>query len=414
MRRADLPKPELEDQAILDSPNYLHGTCSAADIAGFAGVKHGTGVPTLRERRSGAAARLRICALLASSPLWIPFASRTASAQESHVAALTVSTSNLPDAPQPQPLPETGSASISGNMLDSSGAVVPKAQVTLTNKAGMKLRTLTSGADGLFSFTRLPAGTYVVIVEARGFGPYTSPEITVSDTQTYAMPDISLEVGGASTSVLVRPTDVIAEKQIKQEEKQRVFGIIPNFYISYTYDAAPMTTRQKYQLAAHDTFDWTGFISAGVAAGIQQANNSFKGYGQGAAGYGKRYAAAYGDGLFTDLFSHAVYPSLFHQDPRYYFQGTGSIKSRALHAASFAIVTRNDRGQTVPNYSYLAGAMTAGALSNLYYPHADRGANLVFTNAAIGIAGRAGGTILREFLLKRITTNVPANGKPAN
>jgi hypothetical protein len=260
------------------------------------------------------------------------------------VASLSVSTSNLPDAPQPQPLPETGSASISGDVLDSSGAVVSNAKVTLTNTAGLKLRTVSSGPDGLFTFTKLPAGTYLVMVEAAGFGPYTSSGVIVSANQTYTLPDISLQVGGATTNVVVRPAEVIAQEQIKQEERQRVLGIIPNFYISYTYDAAPMTTKQKYQLAAHDTFDWTGFISAGVAAGIQQANNSFKGYGQGAAGYGKRYAAVYGDVLFTDLFSHAVYPSLFHQDPRYYYQGSGSIKSRVLHAASFAIIARNDRG----------------------------------------------------------------------
>jgi hypothetical protein len=394
VRRADLMKPEFEAKAFVDAPES---------------PRSGDGV--LREARRLRPVRLRLCALLASTPLCM-FVVNTAPCQAQQAASLSVSTSNLPDAPQPQPLPETGSASISGDVLDSSGAVVPSAKVTLTSTAGLKLRTATSGADGVFTFTKLPAGTYLVVVEAPGFGPYTSSGITVSANQTYALPDISLQVGGATTSVVVRPAEVIAQEQIKQEERQRVLGIIPNFYISYTYDAAPMTTKQKYQLAAHDTFDWTGFISAGVAAGIQQANNSFKGYGQGAAGYGKRYAAAYGDGLFTDLFSHAVYPSLFHQDPRYYYQGSGSIKSRVLHAASFAIITRNDRGQSVPNYSYLAGAMTAGAISNLYYPHADRGANLVFTNAAIGIAGRAGGTILREFLLKRITTNVPANGKP--
>jgi hypothetical protein len=393
-RRADLLKPEFEAKVFMDAPGQPHG-----------------GDGTLRERSRIRPVGLRACALLASTPLCL-FVVNTAPCQAQQVASLSVSTSNLPDAPQPQPLPETGSASISGDVLDSSGAVVPSAKVTLTNTAGLKLRTVSSGPDGLFTFTKLPAGTYLVMVEAAGFGPYTSSGVIVSANQTYALPDISLQVGGATTNVVVRPAEVIAQEQIKQEERQRVLGIIPNFYISYTYDAAPMTTKQKYQLAAHDTFDWTGFISAGVAAGIQQANNSFKGYGQGAAGYGKRYAAVYGDVLFTDLFSHAVYPSLFHQDPRYYYQGSGSIKSRVLHAASFAIIARNDRGQSVPNYSYLAGAMTAGAISNLYYPHADRGANLVFTNAAIGIAGRAGGTILREFLLKRITTNVPANGKP--
>lgn len=393
-RRADLLKPEFEAKVFMDAPGQPH-----------------SGDGNLRERSRMRPVGLRACALLASTPLCL-FVVNTAPCQAQQVASLSVSTSNLPDAPQPQPLPETGSASISGDVLDSSGAVVPSAKVTLTNAAGLKLRTVSSGPDGLFTFTKLPAGTYLVMVEAAGFGPYTSSGVIVSANQTYALPDISLQVGGATTNVVVRPAEVIAQEQIKQEERQRVLGIIPNFYISYTYDAAPMTTKQKYQLAAHDTFDWTGFISAGVAAGIQQANNSFKGYGQGAAGYGKRYAAVYGDVLFTDLFSHAVYPSLFHQDPRYYYQGSGSIKSRVLHAASFAIIARNDRGQSVPNYSYLAGAMTAGAISNLYYPHADRGANLVFTNAAIGIAGRAGGTILREFLLKRITTNVPANGKP--
>jgi hypothetical protein len=393
-RRADLLKPEFEAKVFMDAPGQPH-----------------SGDGNLRERSRMRPVGLRACALLASTPLCL-FVVNTAPCQAQQVASLGVSTSNLPDAPQPQPLPETGSASISGDVLDSSGAVVPSAKVTLTNTAGLKLRTVSSGPDGLFTFTKLPAGTYLVMVEAAGFGPYTSSGVIVSANQTYALPDISLQVGGATTNVVVRPAEVIAQEQIKQEERQRVLGIIPNFYISYTYDAAPMTTKQKYQLAAHDTFDWTGFISAGVAAGIQQANNSFKGYGQGAAGYGKRYAAVYGDVLFTDLFSHAVYPSLFHQDPRYYYQGSGSIKSRVLHAASFAIIARNDRGQSVPNYSYLAGAMTAGAISNLYYPHADRGANLVFTNAAIGIAGRAGGTILREFLLKRITTNVPANGKP--
>jgi hypothetical protein len=393
-RRADLLKPEFEAKVFMDAPGQPHG-----------------GDGNLRERSRMRPVGLRACALLASTPLCL-FVVNTAPCQAQQVASLSVSTSNLPDAPQPQPLPETGSASISGDVLDSSGAVVSNAKVTLTNTAGLKLRTVSSGPDGLFTFTKLPAGTYLVMVEAAGFGPYTSSGVIVSANQTYTLPDISLQVGGATTNVVVRPAEVIAQEQIKQEERQRVLGIIPNFYISYTYDAAPMTTKQKYQLAAHDTFDWTGFISAGVAAGIQQANNSFKGYGQGAAGYGKRYAAVYGDVLFTDLFSHAVYPSLFHQDPRYHYQGSGSIKSRVLHAASFAIIARNDRGQSVPNYSYLAGAMTAGAISNLYYPHADRGANLVFTNAAIGIAGRAGGTILREFLLKRITTNVPANGKP--
>jgi hypothetical protein len=202
---------------------------------------------------------------------------------------------------------------------------------------------------------------------------------------------------------------VIAAEQIKAEEKQRLIGVIPNFYISYVHDPAPMTTKQKFSLASRDTFDPVSLIGVGLTAGIEQANNTYAGYGQGAAGYGKRFAAQFGNGRSSDFLSHAVFPSLFHQDPRYFYQGTGSFTSRLVHAASFAIITRSDSGKPMPNYSYFLGDIGSGALSNLYYPHADRGMGLVFTNAAIGIAGKAGGTIIREFFSKRITTNVPSD-----
>ena len=159
------------------------------------------------------------------------------------------------------------------------------------------------------------------------------------------------------------------------------------------------------------TFDPVAMIGVGFAAGIEQANNSFPGYGQGAAGYSKRYAAKFVDGRSSDFLTHAVFPSVFHQDPRYYYRGSGSVKSRLVHAVGSAFVTRSDSRRTEPNYSYLLGDASAAALSNLYYPQANRGAYLVFTNAAVGLAGRVGGNLLREFLPKRMTTNVPANGE---
>lgn len=372
------------------------------------------------KRALSGAARLRPYAFLASIPFLACGAHPAALCQET-AAALTARISDLPEAPTPQAslrgdAGQTASpdqqATISGQVLDASGAAVAGANVSLTRPDGTQMRTAVSAVDGTFSFTKLFPGSYLVTVEAAGFGSYTSTELMVQPQQNLEMPTVSLMVARQTTDVLVRPPEVIAAEQVKAEEKQRILGVVPNFYISYTWDAVPLTTRQKYSLAAHDEFDITTFIGAGVNAGIQQASNSFAGYGQGAAGYGKRYAASFGDSLFANYFSHAVYPSIFHQDPRYFYQGSGSMKSRALHAASFAIITRNDRGQNVPNYSYLLAAATAGAISNLYYPHADRGLNLVFTNAAIGIAGRAGGTILREFLTKRVTTNVSGNGKP--
>jgi hypothetical protein len=269
-----------------------------------------------------------------------------------------------------------------------------------------------SEVNGEFSFIEVLPGPYLVVVNAQGFAPFTSAEFVVSRQQSYEIPDVLLSVAAASIEVTVRPTDLIAAEQIKAEEKQRLIGIIPNFYTSYIYDAAPLTWKQKFSLAARGTFDPVSMIGVGFAAGLEQANNSYPGYGQGAAGYGKRFGAKFVDGRTSDFLTHAVFPSLFHQDPRYYYQGSGSFKSRFVHAVGSAFVTRSDSGRTVPNYSFLLGDMCSAALSNLYYPPANRGVSLVFNRAAVGLAGRVGGNLIREFLSKRLTTNVPGDRKP--
>ena len=368
------------------------------------------------------ATSLRPLPALASSPLLLCLITVTTYAQQ-QASELRISSSMLPDAPLPQSDPQIsteqtpsaeGSAAVSGVVLDGSGAAVTGAQVSLTHRDGTQLRSLMSGGMGEFAFTRLPVGSYLVTINAKGFATFTSGEFTLSPQQSYEVPSISLSIASANSEMTVRPTEVIAAEQIKAEEKQRVLGIVPNFYVSYVKDAAPLTAKQKFSLATHDTLDWTSWIGISVSAGIEQANNSYAGYGQGAAGYGKRWAARFGDGRTSDYLSHAVFASLFHQDPRYFYQGTGTKKSRLYHAVSNAWIARSDSGKNMPNYSYLLGTMVSGAISNAYYPHADRGANLVFTNAFIGIAGRAGANVLQEFLGKRLTKNssASANAKP--
>lgn len=344
-------------------------------------------------------------------PIFLAPATAVAQQQE---AALSINSKLLPNAPLPQtgaedsygqPSRAVGASSLSGTVLDSTGAAIPGARVSLTDANGKTLRALVSGASGGFTFTGLAAGSYHVIVTARGFAPYSSSALTLAKQQSYVMPAISLAVGGGITQVTVLPTDVIAARQIKAEEKQRLLGIVPNFYVSYAHNPAPMTTKQKFSLAAHDTFDWTSFIGISATAGIEQANNTFAGYGSGAAGYGKRWAAKFADGRTSDFFGHAVFPSIFHQDPRYFYQGTGTIKSRLMHALEHPFIARGDNGHNMPNYSFLLGDMVSGALSNTYYPHADRGANLVFTNSLVGLAGLAGATVLQEFIGKHLTKN---------
>jgi len=207
-----------------------------------------------------------------------------------------------------------------------------------------------------------------VIVKAKDFAPFTSAEFVLTAEQTYDVPSVSLSVATASTEMTVHPDEFIAAQQIKAAEKQRLVGIIPNFYTSYIYDAAPLTVKQKFAMAARGTFDPVSMIGVGVGAAIEQATNKYPGYGQGAEGYAKRFGAKFADGRDSDFLTHAIFPSLFHQDPRYYYQGSGSIKSRIIHAVGSAFITRSDSGLTQPNYSYLLGKLSSAALSNLYYP----------------------------------------------
>ena len=367
---------------------------------------------TLIPRSVASPTRMRVCALVLLSLL------PGAGLAQERVASSSIDGNSLPDAPLPQhedPMqdgettaPAEGMANVSGTVRDVTGAVIPNAQVDVTVRDGRQLQTIRSDANGEFNVT-VPAGSYLVTVEAVGFAPFTTKLFTLAPQQVYVVPEIVLSVKGSTTSVVVRPTEEIAAEQIKAEEKQRFLGVFPNFYVSYVPDAAPLTSKQKLSMAAHDTFDWTSFLGVSLGAGIQQAANAHPGYGQGTEGYAKRWGALFANGRSSDLLSHYVFASLLHQDPRYFYQGTGTAKSRFYHALSNAFIARADNGKTMPNYSYLLGDLCSAALSNAYYPPADRGANLVFTNAALGIAGRAAQGLFQEFIAKRFTKHVPGS-----
>ena len=358
-------------------------------------------------------------AIFASASLLLCTVPASALAQQRSAGREIISRS-LPDAPLPhsdpqnsaqQTPPAEGSASVAGTVLDVSGAAVSGAEVSLIHRDGTQLLTMVSEANGEFNFIKIPAGSYLVMVSAKGFALFTSAEFAVAVQQAYEVPDVSLSISTANMEVTVRPTELIAAEQIRAEEKQRLVGVIPNFYTSYIFDAAPLTWKQKFSLAARSAFDPVAFIGVGFGAGLEQATNAYAGYGQGASGYSKRYVATFADGRVSDFLTNALFPALLHQDPRYYYRGSGSVKSRLIHAVSSVFVTRSDSGRTVPNSSYFLGDISSGALSNLYYPKANRGANLVFSNAAVGLVGRVGMNLFREFLSKRLTTNVSGDRK---
>jgi hypothetical protein len=196
----------------------------------------------------------------------------------------------------------------------------------------------------------------------------------------------------------------VAEDEIKVEEKQRVLGVIPNFYVSYIPNAAPLNPKQKFELAWKTTVDPVTFGLNGAIAGIQQAQNDFSGYGQGAGGYAKRYGASYTN-LATETFiGGAILPSLLKQDPRYFYKGSGSKRSRILYAIANAVICKGDDGHWQANYSSILGSLAAGGISNLYYPAKNRdGAELTFENALIGIGESAAANIFQEFVVRRLT-----------
>jgi hypothetical protein len=297
---------------------------------------------------------------------------------------------------------------IAGTVLDQRGAVAVGAQVRLTRPEDPNTRQVSSGDNGQFSFDNLAPGSFQLTIEAPGFETTTFTG-SLQPGQAFLVPEMVLKVAQATTTVHVGlPTEQVAEIQIKQQEKQRVLGIAPNFYVSYVPDAAPLNAKQKFQLALRSVSDPVTFLAVGALAGVQQATNDYGGLGQEAGGYGKRFTVAYA-GLVTGSFiNDAVLASLFKQDPRYFYQGTGTNRSRLEHALSHAIVRKGDNGRWEPNYSGIIGSFATAGITSFYYPESDRNSGLVVQNALVGIAGRAVGGVFQEFVLRKFTSHAPS------
>jgi hypothetical protein len=301
----------------------------------------------------------------------------------------------------------TAMRTLSGVVTDVDGALVPGATVTLLENFSVKGRSVVADANGHFSFDNVAAGPYVLTIIAKGMQPKTQRG-TLNPDESVELPPIALGVA-ASDEVEVSglTQEEIAEVQMKQEEKQRLAGLVPNFYVSYVWHAAPLTAKQKYKLAARTLIDPATFVIAAGFAGIEQASNEYSGFGPGWEGYGKRYGALLADGAIGGMLGGAVFPVLFHQDPRYFYKGTGTKWHRALYAISTSVVARGDNGKWQPAYASVLGDFTSGAISNLYYPAADRnGAGLTIANGFLSIASDAATNLLQEFLLKKLSTGV--------
>ena len=321
------------------------------------------------------------------------FGSRTSKAQEQLML--------LPDAPKPQP------GIIVGTVVDVNDDTVPGATVVLEGPALRDPRTVVSNDNGFFELKDLePGTTYHVTISAKGFANWTSPAVILKPGQYAILTGTRLQIAQALTTITVASpvasSEEIATEQVRVEEQQRVFGIFPNFYVVYDRNAEPLTTKLKFRLAAKVAFDPVTIIGVAAFAAINQAGD-VPNYGQGAKGYGERFGAAYADDVTDIMMGGAILPSLLHQDPRYFYQGTGTKTSRALHALASPFVCRGDNGRRQPNYSTLGGDLAAAAISNAYYPASNRGPGLFLGNFLIGTGERALANLAQEFVLRRLT-----------
>jgi hypothetical protein len=302
--------------------------------------------------------------------------------------------------------PATGN--IQGAVKDPSGASVAGAIVTLESATGPSQRTAITDEAGVFRFSALETGNYKLTIAALGFANWSGSSVAIGPGDNPLLPPAVLQVAGVTSSMNVTlPPHELAAEQIKTEEKQRLLAVFPDFFVTYAPNPAPLTAAQKFQLGWKTLVDPVVFFSTGLTAGIEQARRNNPEFGQGAEGYAKRFGANYADRVSGILIGHVVMQAIFHQDPRYFYKGTGSIRSRALYAIGAAFVRKGDNGHWQFDYSDVMGGMAATELSSLYYPATSRPVRRLVDSAAVDFGGRAIHNLLHEFLLRRITPHVP-------
>jgi hypothetical protein len=295
-------------------------------------------------------------------------------------------------------------ATVMGTVTDVNGDVIPNATVVLKEVEGNDPRTTLTSENGMFEFQDVTPGiAYQLSISADNYQDWMSTPIILNPHQFKIVTGIQLRLPTYRITVDVHYDPVqVATEQFKAEEKQRVFGIIPNVYVSYENDPVPLTSKMKFKLALKVSTDPVTAAGVLLVASAKQAGNT-PNYGQGWGAYGKRIGAVATDGFSDIMIGGAILPSLLHQDPRYFYQGTGTTSSRFRHALLNTFVARGDNGKSQPNYSGLGGVLASSSLANLYYPRSNRGAGLVFGNFAIGVAERIGASMAQEFLLGRFT-----------
>lgn len=292
--------------------------------------------------------------------------------------------------------------SISGTVTDEMGDAVSGATVVLQGVGPGNRQTVKTNANGFFEISGVkPAVPYHVVIKAEGFANWTSPLIVLKPGEFKILTGSRLRIEQVQTNITVTPQTAIqiATAQVEVEEKQRGFGVLPNFYAVYVPNPEPLTPKLKFDLAFKLARDPITAGSVALLAGMGQATGT-PSYDGGMEGFGQRATAIYTN-QFTDIMvGGAILPSLLHQDPRYFYQGSGSAFSRMVHVISSLAIAKGDNGHWQPNYSNIGGDLASAGISNAYYPASDRGATLFLENFAIDTGVHVGVRMLEEFVFR--------------
>jgi Carboxypeptidase regulatory-like domain len=296
--------------------------------------------------------------------------------------------------------------SIRGKIVDQSGANIGGAVVKLTREGQSSGLEVTSSEDGLFAFSNVAPGIFQLTISSPGLASHQFSG-TLQSGEAYVTPLIMLVIPTQVTEVRVGvelTPQQLADVQIKEQEKQRVFGVIPNFYVSYEPNAAPLTAKHKFGLAWKSASDPITLAGVGVLAGIDQAGDRWSGYGQGVQGYAKRYGASYANVFTATFVGGAVMPSILKQDPRYFYKGSGSKRSRFLYAIASSVICKGDNGRWQPNYSNVIGSFAGAGTEALYLPANDRrGSGFIVSSALIRLGETSLAGVLQEFVFSKVT-----------
>jgi Carboxypeptidase regulatory-like domain len=313
-----------------------------------------------------------------------------------------ISISSAPTAQQDASQTAAKPGSVIGTVLDQAGSPASGAVVRLTSEDKSFSQEVLSGNNGQFSFSNVTPGPFKLSVSAEKFG---NQEVSgeLASGQTYVAPPIVISIATLVTEVKVAWDPVeVATEEVKEQEQQRVLGFIPNFYVTYQQDAAPMTTKLKFQLAWRSSTDPVTILGTGFLAGLQQAADQYPEFGQGAEGYGKRFGTTYADIFASTFLSGAVFPSLLKQDPRYYYQGTGSTRSRLVHAVLNSVECKGDNGRWQVNYSNIAGQFAGAAIFSTIYPNTNSGM-FTLSNGFMRLGEGSLSGVLQEFAFRKLT-----------